>query len=154
MVLFLCPIAFRVKNWLHVLYSKVATYSIKWMTVIPRKNFLPNPCQNISVMESTSNKITGIEFRAFPGKKFPSRRFPFGYIGISVLLQSGLTWTSLLIKLQAFRCRAQLVKPLHHKLFENVFKRLSFRNIFQKEFVVKSFRFAIELQSPHSRFSN
>ena len=162
MVLSLCPIAFRVKNWLYVLYSKVATCSIKRMTVIPhrklseifKKDILQNSCQNISVVESALNKITGIGFRAFTGKKFPSRRFAFGYIGISALPQSGLTWTSLLIKLQAFRCRAQLVKPLQRKLFENVFKRASFLNIFQKESVMKSLTFAIDLQSVHSRFAN
>ena len=81
MVLSLCPIAFRVKNWLYLLYSKVATYGIKRMTVIPRrklseifeKDILQNSCQNISVVESAFNKILGIGFRTFTEKKLPSR---------------------------------------------------------------------------------
>ena len=87
MVLSLCPIAFTIKNWLYVFYAKAATYSIKRMAVIPRKklfeifkkHYLQNPYQNISAVESTFNKITGIDFRTFPGRKFPSR-FSFVFL--------------------------------------------------------------------------
>ena len=120
---------------------------------IYKRGIMQKPCQKIFVGESVSNKITGIDFTPSTEKKFPLRRFSFGYIGISALPHSGLTWTSFLVKLRVLQCRApNFIKSYYtvnvFKFFlrDLVFETFSEKNLWQSLLIV-------DLQSIYCRFA-